>query len=127
MYYKGTNFRKYSREKKYMMKDTSLSHLSKNYFRYRSNLSAVNESIYEHSFPVYKYYAAVTLEARFLVCQETGRVDIDVFDMCNKGIYGPWYNDESGCHKEIIDLINANIAKEMKKVGIYENKRSGRE
>lgn len=120
MYYKGTGLPKFNKDGVYIMQDTSYRKLNDNYFRYVRSMSGENETIYEHIFPVYRYHAAVTLEARFLLCQETGEIVVDVFDAGSKGIYGPWYYDNSGIHAKLIDIINSNISKEMKKLDIIE-------
>ena len=121
MYYKGT-IKKIHNCGRYIMKDTNPRKLDENMFRFRQSMSDAEETVYEHVFPVYRYHAAVTLEARFMLIKETGEIKIDVFDSGTKGIYGPWYNDESGIHEKIIGIINSNIAKEMKRLNIFEEK-----
>lgn len=118
MYYKGTDMKKFDKDKKYVMKDTNQYKLNMYFFRHVRSMSSDDETIYEHVFPVYRYHAAVTLEARLLLWQETGEIRVDVFDAGSKGCYGPWYYDESGAHDKINDIINKNIAKEMKKLDI---------
>ena len=118
MYYKGTGLKKYHRDEDYYMPDTSRDMLDRHDFRYRSSMSDSKESIYEHFFPVYRYHADITLEGRFMLVRETGKILVDVFDAGSKGIYAPWYYDEGDLHAYIIKIIDSNIEKEMKRLGI---------
>ena len=115
MYYKGTNIDK---ETEYHMKNTNPEHLERLGFKYRKSMSSAEDNIYAYFFPVYRYHDAIALEARFLLHQESRVIKVDVFDSGTHGIYGPWYYDNSGIHGDLINIINSNIKREMRKMNI---------
>lgn len=115
MYYKGTNFKRTDRFK---LADPSVRNITNMGFTYKRSMSDAEDEVYEYSFPVYSYHEAITLEARFLLWRNSNQLVVDVFDIPTHGIYGPWYLDESGIHKRIINIINNNIYKTMKRMNI---------
>lgn len=121
MYYKGINLKKYRKSGTYLLKDTSRKNLEANDFHFKRSMSDADETIYEHIIPVYRYHASVLLEARFLLIHETGEVRVDVFDSATKGVYAPWYREDS-IHSKINQIIDMNITKEMNKLGMIELK-----
>lgn len=118
MYYKGTNFKRVDKETEFKLNDTNIGNLNRLGFRYKRSMSDAEDDVYEYSFPVYRYHMSISLECRFLLWQKSNRLKVDVFDYTTHGIYGPWYNDNSGVHEEIIKIINKNILKEMKRLNI---------
>lgn len=115
-YYKGSNLKPIKKYEKYHFNQKkNINELeSMGYKAYRA-ISSIDDHVYTYVFPVYRYKATITLEARFLVHVETGDISVDVFDSNTKGIYAPWYNNESGIYDSFIDIIDANITKEMKR------------
>lgn len=121
MYYKGCDLN-IDRITKYYMKNTNSRTLEAYGFRYRRTMSDSDDSVYEYIFPVYRYHDSISLEARFLLHQESHTIVVDVFDSGSHGIYAPWYYDNSGIAERIVHIINRNIAKEMKKLHITRHK-----
>ena len=118
MYYKGTDLKSIDRNQDYKIKDNSISNLHRLGFRYKRSMSDAEDDVYEYSFPVYRYHMAISLEARFLLWQQSNILKIDVFDSTTHAIYGPWYNDESAIHRDVKEVVNRNISKEMKRLNI---------
>lgn len=122
MYYKGTNFKSVDKITRYQIKNPSTGHLNNLGFKFKRSMSDAEDDVYEYFFPVYRYHAAISIEARFLLWQQSNILTVDVFDSTTHGIYGAWYSDESGIHKEIINIINKNILKEMRRMNITKKK-----
>jgi len=122
MYYKGIDTLHVDKYTKYYMKGSKVRDLESLGFKYKHNMSDSENTVYDYIFPVYRYHAIISLEARFLLHRESGIVVIDVFDTNTHGIYGPWYYDPSGIYNKIIRIINRNILKEMKKMHIVKYK-----
>lgn len=120
MYYKGTNS---MRANKYVINSDMLDHIDDIGFRYKKSMSSAGDTIYEYNFPVYRYHEFVSLEARFLLHYEERIILVDVFDAGSHGIYAPWYYDPSGISEKLVNIINKNIAKEMKKLHITKYKK----
>ena len=124
MYYKGTNFKDVDKITKYQIEDPSTTNLCNLGFRYKRSMSDAEDDVYEVFFPVYRYHAAISLEARFLIWQQRNTLTVDVFDTTTHGTYGPWYSDESGIQAKIIKIINKNILKQMKYMNITEKEQA---
>ena len=120
MYYKGTHLKQYERDKEYQIDDTSRIHLIDLGFRYKPGMSDAEDDVLEYSFPVYRYHMSISLECRFLLWQQSNILKVDIFDTTTHGIYGPWYYDNSGIHQDMLEIINRNIGREMKRLGITE-------
>lgn len=105
--------------KKFKMIYPSESKLLKLGFRKIRN---IDDDIWEHRFPVYKYNNKIpTIEGVITVILSTGKVAIDV---CSNGIsYPPFYNHEFGNYEPIMNIINENILKEFDRLGIKEKKK----
>ena len=84
-----------------------------------------DDDIWEHRFPVYKYNNKITtIEGVITVILSTGKVLIDVYS--NGNVYAPFYNNEYGNFEPLMEIVNANILKEFKRVGIKERKKKNR-
>ena len=105
--------------KKYKMPYPSESKLTKYGFKKIKN---TEDSIWKHTFPVYKYNNKITtIEGTITVILPTGKVLIDVYS--NGNIYTPFYNNEYGNYEPIMNIINSNILKELSKFRIKEKKK----
>lgn len=119
MYYKGTNLKKTN---KYKIDPEMLNYLEDIGFRYRRSMSCEGDTVYEYFFPVYRHHEFVSLEARFVLHYEDCIISVDVFDAASHGIYAPWYYDPSGMTQKLVNIINKNIAKEMRRLHISKSK-----
>lgn len=54
----------------------------------------------------------ITLEARILICLETGNVTVDVFDSASRGRYAPYYLKPS-YYDELLSVIDKRIDDEL--------------
>ena len=71
---------------------------------------------YAYEFPVYKYNKKPTIVCKLGVDNDTNNIWFNVYDI--KGnLYPPYYNREYGKSK-VIDIIDKNITKEFRKLGI---------
>lgn len=106
----------------YKMKNVSKNRLEKLGFRLSELYSSAEENIYTYRFPVYKYREVPTLEAEIMVCLETGEAWINVFDKSTRNRYASWYCKEMGfgTPNKVVDIIEENIAKKIKQLGIEE-------
>lgn len=118
MYYKGTNLKGISKNDIYKIDNPNIANLHRLGFRFRHNMSDAEDDVYEYTFPVYRYHAIISLEARFLLWQKSNILKVDVFDSTTHGIYAPWYSDNSGIHQEVIKIIDKNISREMRNIGV---------
>lgn len=104
--------------KKYKMSYPSESKLVKYGFKKIKN---TEDSIWKHTFPVYKHKDVTTIEGTISVILPSGKVLLDVYS--NGNIYTPFYNNEYGNYEPIIDIINNNILKELNKFNIKEKRK----
>ena len=103
--------------KKYKMLYPSESKLIKYGFKKIKN---TEDSMWKHTFPVYKYNKITTIEGTITVILPSGKVLIDIYS--NGDIYTPFYNLEYGNYEPIMNIINGNIVNELNKFHIKEKK-----
>lgn len=75
---------------------------------------------YVYEFPVYKYGRKSTLICKLWVNEENYEVTTNVYDENDKP-YPSYYNREYGKSK-VVDIIDKNIEKELKKLGAQKRK-----
>lgn len=80
------------------------------------------EETYMYSFPVLFYGKIPTLFCRLLVYEDSNKVQIDVLNPDGTA-YAPFYYVEYGNYVSILNDINKNISKKLKKLGIEEPKK----
>lgn len=103
-------------QRKFKIKNFSIDKIEKYGFRYSRAFSNDADDAYINSFMVYKYYDMGILDARIIIFTD-GTVNIDIIDRCSRGIYAPWYT-ESPDRWEILETIETNLLRIMKKLGI---------
>lgn len=79
----------------------------------------MSSELYTYEFPVYKSKNKIVLWCKFAVEEESKQIRISVYDT-NKKLYPAYYNGK-GQHR-VIDVVDENIAKELKKIGVKETK-----
>ena len=78
------------------------------------------DAFYIHRFPIVKHNRITTLEGVITISAETGEGMIDVYDM-NHNVYAPFYHINSGNFNPILEQIDSQINKELKRLGIKKN------
>lgn len=81
-------------------------------FFYSHKFSSKEESIFQKRISVWRQGDMITLEARILICLETGDVTIDVFDAASHGRYAPYYLKPS-YYDELLSVIDKRIDEEL--------------
>lgn len=109
-------------EKRYIKKNITKEWLSQNNFRYNRFLSEnYEENIYSHRFPIYKYAGHTILECEISVKQNTGEININVYDNGTYVIYPPfYYKEEYKNYSKFVDELNQKIIAKLKELGITE-------
>lgn len=115
-------YMKANRRNEYRMKN----HLPKNLlelgFKNKYNMSSGSCKYYSIKFPVVKYNENSSIIGEIVVDSENGYTYVNVFGLKNEP-YAPYYdNGETGC-KDILSIINRNITKKMKELGIKKTRR----
>ena len=100
------------------MKKHDVKTLEKLRFRYNERFSGNGESVYIHTFPVYRYLDRMIFYGRMMVIMESGDVRIDIIDASDGSMYGPWYYEENDAHLPLTTKLREEVEKEMRKVGI---------
>ena len=105
-------------------KELTREYLKDNYWYYNRQLSAdYGYPVYTHRFPVYRYKNGtnIILDAEFTLHSDTKRVETNVYSRATNEAYAPYYYYEYGDYTVVIDIINKNIEKEYRKVGIKDD------
>lgn len=102
----------------YNMKKHDVASLEKNKFRKDGRFSGEGETIYIHTFPVYRYLDRMIFYGRMLTVMETGETRIDIIDSSDGSMYAPWYYEENDIHQPLTTQIKYEVEKEMRKVGV---------
>ena len=101
----------------YKLNNPTIENIRNLGFRYSTLLSTDEEKIYIYRFPVYKYKNKTVLECELTVGFDTNNIIINVYNSHHE-IYTPFYNVEYGNFEPILDIVNKNINKEFKKLGV---------
>lgn len=104
----------------YIMKDHTKEYLESNGFKLNQSFSNKYDSYYTKRFVVYRCNEYISLIAEIRVDVETGVTWIDVFD-CNshRSYYASYYIRDYGQNR-VVDIVDKNLAKEIKKYNIVE-------
>ena len=105
----------------YKISDTSEDHLKELGFRYDRATSDNDITNYTYKFSVYEYGGKSLLDCVLLVNVGTKLVTVNVYQE-NGSIYRPFYYTDFGRKDTIVDIINGNVKKEMRKLGIKQVK-----
>ena len=105
------------RSTEYKLNNPTIENIRNLGFRYSTLLSTEEEKIYIYRFPVYKYKNKTVLECELTVGFDTNNIIINVYNSHHE-IYTPFYNVEYGNFESILDIVNKNINKEFKKLGV---------
>jgi hypothetical protein len=101
----------------YKINNLTIENLRNLGFRYSTLLSNDEEKIYIYRFPVYKYKNKTVLECELTVEINTNNIIVNVYNSHHE-IYTPFYNVEYGNFEPILDIVNKNINKEFRKLGV---------
>ena len=88
-----------------------------NHFRYNRIYSDGDSIAYTYRFPVYKYGCCVTLDGEIVIFLD-GEVKLNVYDVNTRNKYAPFYYNEYGDFSAILNVINNNFEKQLKKFDI---------
>lgn len=111
------------RERQYIKQNVTKEWLQKNGFFYCKEFSFDDEdAVYSYRFPIIKYKKFTTVEGVIYVSLENGEISLSVKDVPNGCDYRPFFYNEYGNCKPILDKINKSFIKEFNKLGIVENK-----
>ena len=115
-------YMKANRRNEYRMKN----HLPKNLlelgFKNKYNMSSGSCKYCSIKFPVVKYNESSSIIGEIVVDSGNGDTYVNVFGLRNEP-YAPYYDSgENGC-KDILSIINRNITKKMKELGIKKTRR----
>ena len=105
----------------YKLSNTSEENLKKLGFHYDRNTSDNNTTNYIYKFSVYKYEGKSLLDCELLINVDSKIVTTNVYEQSGS-IYRPFYYTDFGRKDTIVDIINGNVKKEMRKLGIKQVK-----
>jgi hypothetical protein len=91
-------------------------YLKTNHFRYTRGWSEDGADAYMLTVPLYRYNSLALLDLR-IILYDDGLTRIDVLDSSTKGVYSPWYRQESYDRYPILKTIDNSIEKLMKTMG----------
>ena len=103
----------------------SKDELYKKGFHYNKLLSDNQSEFYSLRFPVLKYKNISTLECEITVEMQTGKLLINVYKAGTNDNYIPFYDHEYGRYP-ILNGINDNITKQLKKLGAKSKNKNAR-
>lgn len=102
---------------KYNIKNlVSLNEFISKGFKYDKRMSDDESTCYYYRFPVYRYNSSNVIEAEFLLDIDYMTIVINVYESSSRGLYAPYYYYEYGNYDGIMEIINNNINKEIKKL-----------
>lgn len=99
------------------MKDISTKSLKNLGFHYNKEISDNDNKYYSIRFPVVKYNTHTSIEGEITVDVTSGAILINVYDLKGNH-YAPFYNCEYGNFDDILQMINKNIEKQLRKYKI---------
>lgn len=91
------------------------------FLRYSGLYSTVEENAYSYRFPVYKNKGNTLLECELVLFETSGNATANVYKNGTRDKYSAFYNNEFG-QNEVLNIIEKNIYKELKRLGIIEKK-----
>ena len=102
---------------KHKMQNYSREYLLSHGFRYRKASFTDDIDVYTYRFPVYKYNKQSLIDCTLTVNPNDGDVFISVTqqDGC---IYTPFYANDYGNFRPIMEIINSNILHQFSKLSI---------
>ena len=105
----------------YKLSDTSEEHLKELGFRYDRATSDNDITNYVYKFSVYEYAGKSLLDCELIVNVNTKLVSVNVYQQ-NGSIYRPFYYTDFGRKDTIVDIINGNVKKGLRRLGIKQVK-----
>lgn len=106
------------RKNTYVIKNPTTENLRNLGFRYSSTLSNGIEKVYVYRFPVLKYKRKPLLECELSVETNNNTVLVNVYNYSNHSSYAPFYYDFYGNYEVVLKIINKNILREFRKLGV---------
>lgn len=97
-----------------------MKHQLKPTWSYSRELSNKDSQVYVHSFPILKdeYSNRITIIGEFQYYKSEETIFTKVIDAATGTIYSPFYDRKYGNFTPILQRIENNINKEMKRIGI---------
>lgn len=107
-------------DRQYVIERCNKIFLEHHGFEYKRVYSYPDDPCYVKRIPVYQWQNYICLTAEFKVFLISRTVRIDVYDGNTKSYYAGYYVRDWGDVSPITDVIDRNIEKEMKLLGIHE-------
>lgn len=101
----------------YRMKRYSSKSLLGLGFKNKYNMASGSCKYYSIKFPVVKYNEMASIDGEIVVDSENGDTYVNVYGLMDEP-YAPFYDSRITGYKDILDIINRNIRKKMKKLGV---------
>lgn len=103
----------------YKINNSTIENIRNLGFRYSNSLSTDEEKVYVYRFPVFKYKRKLMLECELTIEVNTNTIFVNVYNS-NHSTYAPFYNNEYGNFEPLLEIVNKNILREFKKLGVVQ-------
>ena len=105
----------------YRMKRHSPKNLLELGFNNKYNMASGSCKYYSIKFPVVKYNEMASINGEIVVDSENGDTYVNVYGLMDEP-YAPFYDSRTTGYEDILDIINRNIRKKMKELGVKKRK-----
>lgn len=105
------------RDRRYKIADHSPDRLKSLGFSFDRKKSCDGIKCYSIRFPVLKYNNTANMTGEITVNAENGEAIMDVYDLKGR-TYAPFYHCKYGNYEGVLKIINKNIIKQIKRLGI---------